>query len=330
MSWIRHTRSRGRHATRRVALATAVVAFGFAEASQRASASGPGPDVPASATTTLEAALRCGDEAWLRRAAAESANPTGPADREALAAISCFRRARDLDAERLETHWKLLRALWFAGEFASDGSDLRARRFSEARSAAETGLGRLERRLGRAPREASVEEHRAALAENERNDAAQLHFWAALAWGSWSRGQGLLATVREGVASRMRDHARIAVGLAPRVERGGPQRLLARLHTSLPRVPFVTGWVDRQEGLRWAERAHAIEPGFAGNQLALAITLLDLGRHDRRPEAIRLLRTAAAAEPAGPDRIEEEAIRDEAARRLEAVDTSGSLPRPSP
>ena len=60
---------------------------------------------------------------------------------------------------------------------------------------------------------------------------------------------GLLTIVRQGVAKRMQQDAEQSLKLDPAVDQGGALRLLSRLNATLPKVPFVSGWVDRKKVL---------------------------------------------------------------------------------
>ena len=93
-----------------------------------------------------------------------------------------------------------------------------------------------------------------------------------------------------------------------------PSRLLGRLHATLPRVPFLTGWVDRGQALPELDRALAVAPDFPGNHLMRALTLLDL-EPDRRAEARTLLERVAALEPE-PDQVVEQLAMRETAREI--------------
>ena len=126
---------------------------------------------------------------------------------------------------------------------------------------------------------------------------------------------GLLTLVREGLATRMHDCALRAAALEPTIERGGAYRLLSRLNASLPRVPFVSGWVERSQALPLAERAFAIDPDDPGNRLVLAVTLLERAP-ERRAEATALLESVSAATPRNALRAEDLAIREQARERL--------------
>ncbi len=229
--------------------------------------------------------------------------------------------------------WRLLRALFFHGEFAAEGEGARRAVFDRAAQLADESLARLEARLtgdegaglahwlGPAGEDAPVAADREAMgaalarAGVASADAARLHFWAAIAWAAWSRVHGLLGAVREGVAGRLYENARVAAALDPDVDRGGPYRLISRLHATLPKLPFLSGFVDRARALPTAELARAQAPDFPGNALHLALTLLDVAP-ERSDEALALLRQVATIEPS-PDRVvEEEAMRATALERL--------------
>ncbi len=127
---------------------------------------------------------------------------------------------------------------------------------------------------------------------------------------------GLLSAVRRGVADRLRDYTLLVLALEPDYEEGGADRMMAALHARLPRVPFLSGWVDRSEALPHVERALAIAPEHPGNHLLLALTLLDL-HPERRAEALAALEQVSAVEPRRATEVEDLAIRREARERLE-------------
>jgi hypothetical protein len=82
-------------------------------------------------------------------------------------------------------------------------------------------------------------------------------------------------------------------------------------------VPFVTGWIDRRQGIELLRRAHATSTRDARNALFLAEALLEHAS-DRRAEAIALLREVAARSPAPASVVEETETIDAARRRLAA------------
>jgi hypothetical protein len=149
------------------------------------------------------------------------------------------------------------------------------------------------------------------------SDVARLYFWSAINWGAWSRNAGLLSAVRQGVANRIHRYTLITIALEPAYDEGGAFRLLGRLHAELPRVPFVSGWIDRSESIPLLERAYAMAPENPGNRLLLALTLLDLAP-ERRSEALDLLKQVEGLTPRTSMRIEDLAMRREARELLAA------------
>jgi hypothetical protein len=123
----------------------------------------------------------------------------------------------------------------------------------------------------------------------------------------------------------LHDYAELVIALDPSFEEGGALRLLARLHATLPRVPLLSGWVDRERALPLMERALALAPTHPGNQLLMALTLRELAPA-RSSEANRLLENAASSTPRPAYTAEDAAIRKEA-RDLLARSESTTGPR---
>jgi len=258
-----------------------------------------------------------GDSAWAHRAAGErEGRPLPGPIREA---VRSYEDALSARPESLEARWKLLRALHFGGDFAARGEEESSRIFDRAREVSEEGLDLLANRVGSRVRLGEMDpgeiQNRLAAADVSQRDVARLYFWSAINWGAWSRNFGLLRSVRQGVANRIHRYALITVALEPEYDEGGAFRLLGRLHASLPRVPFVSGWVDRQQSIPLLERAFAIAPANPGNRLLLALTLLDLAP-ERSSEALELLKQVEMLTPRTSMRIEDLAMRREARERL--------------
>jgi tetratricopeptide (TPR) repeat protein len=264
--------------------------------------------------------LARGDSAWARRA--EGEREGRPLPGPILDAVRSYESALAARPESLEARWKLLRALHFAGDFASQGEEERSRIFDRARDVSEKGLTLLAERVASGTRLEEMDSEqmpsRLDAAGVPANDAARLYFWSAINWAAWSRDAGLLSAVRRGVANRLHRYVLVTIALEPDYEDGGAFRLLGRLHAELPRVPFISGWVDRDQSVPLVERAYAIAPSNPGNRLLLALTLLDLAP-ERRGEALDLLRQVEGLAPRPSMRIEDLAMRREARERLTAA-----------
>jgi len=255
------------------------------------------------------------DAAYGQRGRADSAGrlEAGPI----RAAVRGYEAALAADPEDLESRWKLLRALYFEGDFATTEPAAKQALFERATALADESWARVEARVGRDLVELPESELRARLAQSDTaaDDVAALSFWGAVSWGAWSQTHGLLDAVRRGVAERIHGLALIASRLDPGLEQGGPLRLLSRLHAKLPRVPLVSGFVDRSQAAPLAEEALRRWPEHPGNRLLLALTWLEL-EPARRDEALALLRQVAEITPRSSQLAEDAAVVHAARERL--------------
>jgi tetratricopeptide (TPR) repeat protein len=254
------------------------------------------------------------DRVWAQRA--EGAREGRAAPGPIAEALRAYETALAAEPSSLEARWKLLRALHFQGDFATADPAARRAIFERACALAEESLALLAERSGDL---ASLSDAalRARLAEAgvSPRDAAGVQFWSAVAWGAWSQTHGLLDAVRKGVANRIHLHAELAHRIDPALEEGGPLRLLARLHGTLPRVPLISGWVDRERAVPLAEEVVERWPGHPGNHFLVALTWLEL-EPARRDDALTLLAEVAASERRASHAVEDDAVRRAASERL--------------
>lgn len=260
-------------------------------------------------------ALSRADGLWARRA--EGGIGAEARTERAHEAVAAYQAAVAAEPQDLEAHWKLQRALWFQGDFASLGEAAERATYERALAASERAFEVLAERTGGAEAlaRATPDALAAALPAADRHNAAALYFWHAINLGAWSRSAGLLAAVRAGAASRLHDATLRSLALDPDVEQGGALRLLSRLHSELPRVPFLSGFVDPERAVPLAERALAVYPQHPGNSYLLGLALL-AHAPERRAEALARIEATAALEPRADHVVEDLAIREDALRRL--------------
>jgi hypothetical protein len=259
---------------------------------------GAHPIAPSEAHASPNPVLAAADEAWRRRDEGRAgARANG---RRISEAVSRYEEAAAAPGA-VEPRWKLARALFFQAKFTGLDRDRRRALLEKARSAGEEGIALLQRRgsLSRHP------------------DAVATYFWAAVAWGEWAQIVPRARAARAGAASKIRDYASTVITLDPSFEEGGGYRILGRLHHLAPRIPFVTGWVSRAEGIRNLRLAVKTSPRNFVNRHFLAEALAD-GGSSAKSEAIRIEKELVADPPSPGHLVEDLAIQEEAKDDLAA------------
>lgn len=257
-----------------------------------------------------------GDAAWARRAAGHQGEraAAGPVDE----AIAAYERAVREKPDRLEAWSKLLQALHYKGDYAVQDREAKQKVFARGREVFEAALAQIARRTGRKPAqidELSPKEVAALVsAKGGIPEAPALYTWGAVHWGLWGDVYGRLAAARQGVGDKVRRNGEIALAIDERHDRAAPRRVLGRLHTLAPKVPFVTGWVDRGEAAAHLRRAVALAPEELLNHVYLADALL---QHfpEKANEAKEILRRVLQKKP-DPGRVVEDERALAEARRL--------------
>jgi tetratricopeptide (TPR) repeat protein len=235
-----------------------------------------------------------GDRAWGRRA--EGAQELRAAAAPIAEAIDAYQTALDADPESLEANWKLMRALFYQGRYVLDDRDEQAELYRRGRDAGEAAIDLLAVRAGvtRPVEELEVEEVIELLRGQEH--AAPIFYWTGAHWGVWGEATGKMAAVRQGVAGKVRDYAEIVIGLDETFESAGAYRVLGRLHHEAPKVPFITGWIDRDVAVSSLERAVELAPGHPLSELYLVEALYEYV-DSRRNEAVERLERLIEAGP---------------------------------
>lgn len=264
------------------------------------------------AETAAEAIAR-GDAAWTRRAEGQVA---GKAASEPIGeAVKAYEAALALDSSSLEAHWKLMRAFWFQGDYATTGNEPRQAVFARGRDVGERALDLLAVRFGGRKKLDAMKPAERARALAGLPEALPIYFWGAANWGLWGEEFGTMAAARQGVAGRIRDGAETVIALDERFEQAGGHRILGRLHDRAPSIPFFTGWIDHDLGVRELRRAVEIAPDYLYNRIYLIEALIEHGDKITRGEIDAILRDLLAR-PANPATLTEDSRILEQARQL--------------
>ncbi|HYO13031.1 MAG TPA: hypothetical protein VE685_07555 [Thermoanaerobaculia bacterium] len=247
--------------------------------------------------------IAAGDAAWSRRAEGHQGARAlpGPVDE----AIAAYEKAVREQPDRLEGAWKLARALHYKGEYATQAREGKQKVFDRGREVAEAGLDRLARRVGGREKLDTLTPAQAAKAVAGLPEAPPLLLWAAAHWGLWGDVFGRMAAARQGVGDKVRRYSEILVALDERYEDAAGHRILGRLHTLAPKIPLVTGWVDRAKAIAELRRAVALGPDNLDNHLFLAEALLE-HQPEKAAEAREILRRLTARPPSPALVVEQE------------------------
>ncbi len=262
------------------------------------------------------------DAAWAARAAGSSG---GRARVGGIRRVTALLRA-ELAEEPVSVaaRWRLMRALYFEGEYAATGEREAKQRFVEGTRVADECLALLrERASDGSPRDlsrATPVELVPRLAGDP--DAASAFEWGGVGWGRYALAEGMLAAAREGAAGRIRDLAEAVLRLDPDLDDAAGDRTLGRLHHKTPAIPFLTGWASRTEAIRHLRRAASAAPTSLVNRLFLAEALhdLDSARHD---EAVAIAEAVVRDAPDPTWLVEHERARADARALLKGWRAAG-------
>jgi hypothetical protein len=236
---------------------------------------------------TASAQMSEGDQHWNARAEGHQGGRAKSAQIDA--AIAGYQKAVMQEANNLEAHWKLLRAIRFKGAYVAATNDEKKRIYQVGKSEGNAAIAIVNRALAAKGVKADAAEKQVADAARAIAGAGEVFFWDSVNWGEWALAYGKMAAVREGAADRIRREATIAMLVDPKMDGGGPQRVLGRLHDQTPHVPFITGWASSKEAVRFLRESNKIDPSNKITRVFLADALVS-NDSKNGPEAIRILR----------------------------------------
>jgi hypothetical protein len=235
------------------------------------------------------------------------------------AAIAGYEAAASRDPELVEARWKLMRAFYFKGNYTGLDEDSRKAIFEKAKRAGDEAIAILSASLEKRGLKGIIEFGPDALAGNlkDRSDAAPTYFWAAACWGQWALTQGKIEAARRGAADKIRDYGLTVIGIDPEFEEGGGYRVVGRLNDQAPWIPFITGWVSRDDALKYLRLAIKVNARNFPNRHFLA-EALHRGDAKEQAEAVALEEGLAADAPSPQRLVEELSMQELARQNLEA------------
>ncbi|HKB81474.1 MAG TPA: hypothetical protein VKH35_17320 [Thermoanaerobaculia bacterium] len=248
-----------------------------------------------------------GDQQFALRAEGHQSGHAQPARIDA--AIAAYQRAVAQNPSDLEARWKLLRAIRFKGAYVARTNDEKKPIYDQGKKAGEEALALVYRQVNQKQSEKQIAEAAAKIP-----GAAEVFFWDSVNWGEWALAYGKMAALRQGAADRIRREATIAMLIDPKLEGGGPPRVLGRLHDQTPHVPFITGWASEKEALRFLNESLQIDPTNKITQVFLAEAMVS-NDSATKPQAVEILRKVLST-PNDPNYEVEQAAAQDDARAL--------------
>ncbi len=238
-----------------------------------------------------------------------------PMSEPTATAIAAYEEALAEDPGSLRLHCKLMDALYFRGYFLVDDRKVQRQIYERLLDLATRAVDLAAERTGRKDALSAMTAEEQAALLRPVPEAAAVHYWAAAAWGLWGMTHHPLLAARKGVLSKVRHHAGMVVLLDQRFNDAAGLRILGRLHTRAPRVPFFSGWIDRLHGIALLRRALAISRRDPENLLFLAEALL-VHQPSGRGEALELLRQLERRRPNAEELVEDSEVLDRARELL--------------
>lgn len=253
-----------------------------------------------------------GDQHWNARAEGHVGGRAKAAQIDA--AIAAYQKALTQDPNNLEARWKLLRAIRFKGAYVASTNDEKKNVYGGAKTAGEAAIAIVSRALAAKGVKSDASEKQTADAARTIPGAGEVFFWDSVNWGEWALAYGKMAAVRQGAADRIRREATIAMLIDPKMDGGGPQRVLGRLHDQTPHVPFITGWASSKEAVRFLNESNKLDPSNKITRVFLAEAMVS-NDSKNGPAAIRILREVIST-PNNPNYEVESVKAQEDAREL--------------
>lgn len=230
-----------------------------------------------------------GDQHWAARAEGHQGGHAKAAPIDA--AIAAYRSAVTKDPNDLEARWKLLRAERFKGAYVASTNEQKKPIYAQAKKDGEAALALLDAKL-RAKGVSSVikaTEKQIADASRTIPGAGEVFQWDAVNWGEWALAYGKMAAVKEGAADRIRREATIAMLIDPKLDGGGPGRVLGRLHDQTPHIPFLTGWASSRDAVKYLNESLKADPTNKVTRVFLAEAMVN-NNSDTKPQAVQMLK----------------------------------------
>ena len=199
---------------------------------------------------------------------------------------------------REEASWKLLRAYFFRGFYATPDSDRKKRLYDDAIDVGKRAV-------------------------EEFPESPGINVWMATMWGLWAESHGSMSAATRGVAGKIRKHCETALLSDSTFCDAGALRVLAGVYFKAPKIPLILGWPSKKKALEFINRSLAIAPDNLFSQRCQAEILYARKKHE---QACEIMFRIASGQETVSGLVEDTQIRQRASEILtEWIDNDDDL-----
>ena len=182
-------------------------------------------------------------------------------------------------AEKEEATWKLMRAYYYKGKYATQDSDLKKKIYDQGKD-----LGKI--------------------ALEEFPDSPGVNLFSAILWGVWGEEYGIFAAARKGVAGKVKKLCEKTIELDPEFDEAGGYRVLGRVYFKAPKIPFFLSWPSKKKAVEILEKSLEIAADDLITKQFLAEALYSQKQKERAVKIMKeILTTEEVTEGVAEDAI---------------------------
>lgn len=185
-----------------------------------------------------------------------------------------------------------IETLYYKGQYEVSDPKEKKLIFQKALDLSEENLKNLVKETGEEDLFSLSEEKQVALLKEVPN-SHEVMFWATITWGVWGMTFGDFKAALNDVAGKCARYSKLLMGINPQYRDGAGYRLLGRLHTVVPKVPFFTNWINREYGIELLRKAVATSTTDLRNELFLAEAIYKY-KPEEKQFALQLVRRVAS------------------------------------
>ena len=186
-------------------------------------------------------------------------------------------------AEKEDATWKLMRAYYYKGKYATQDSELKKKIYDQGKDLGKTAL-------------------------EEFPDSPGVNLFSAILWGVWGEEYGIFAAAKKGVAGKIKKLCEKTIELDPEFDEAGGYRVLGRVYFKAPKIPFILSWPSKKKAVEILEKSLEIAADDLNTKQFLAEALYSQKQKER---AIKIMKEILATEKVTEGVAEDAIIKSE-------------------